>query len=122
MTAEDGCDTWRFPPELRKEVWPPSILKLHGTQHFWDLDEAVALQHEVDGFTPPVPKPGQYIRIVQGRDYQWRVEKGVQHWRYLNFNQVDQKYRWVLSTSVYEINRWSTPEEAVAALRASGEL
>jgi hypothetical protein len=52
MTAEDGCDTWTYPQDRRKD-WPDWAKKQHGTQHYWDRDKAVALQREID--KPPSP-------------------------------------------------------------------
>ena len=46
MTAEDGCETWSYPWPRRKD-WPDWVKEKHGTQHYWDLDEAVELQRKI---------------------------------------------------------------------------
>lgn len=45
MTEEDGCESWSFPWDRRKE-WHPDTLYRYGTQHFWDLEDAVTLQNQ----------------------------------------------------------------------------
>lgn len=50
LTEEDGCDTWSYPQELRK-YWPKDILYQYGTQHWWDRDEAMKLQNEINART-----------------------------------------------------------------------
>lgn len=48
MTEAEGCDTWTYPHLLRKN-WPEWAQKLHGTQCYWDREEALDLQRQVDG-------------------------------------------------------------------------
>jgi len=48
MTEEEGCETWRFPPEERHRY--PEHLMSRG-QHYWDLDEAVRCQKQLDKFS-----------------------------------------------------------------------
>jgi hypothetical protein len=52
MPEEDGCETWAFPWELRKN-WPEWAKRQHGTQHHWDLKEAVELQSKLEAATKP---------------------------------------------------------------------
>lgn len=49
LTEEDGCDTWSYPWNLRKN-WPPSIKYQYGTQHYWDRVDAVNLQNKINGW------------------------------------------------------------------------
>lgn len=49
MTEEDGCDTWSYPSEKRKE-WPPWAKYLHGTQCYWDRNDALALQVKIGDY------------------------------------------------------------------------
>lgn len=49
LTEEDGCETWRFPFELREHYRPLVSM----TRHFWDLEEAVELQDEIDRLFGP---------------------------------------------------------------------
>lgn len=47
LTEEDGCDSWSYPWELRK-YWPQWAQKgMSGNQHYWDREEAIALQMEI---------------------------------------------------------------------------
>lgn len=40
---EDGCETWRYPWELRVN-WHWLLKKYFGTQHYWDRGEALETQ------------------------------------------------------------------------------
>lgn len=48
MTEEEGCETWTFPWDKRRGF--PDCVMSKG-QHYWDLDEAVAAQKEMDKFS-----------------------------------------------------------------------
>ena len=43
ISEEEGGETWAYPQELRRN-WPIWCIKAHGTRHYWDRSEAVALQ------------------------------------------------------------------------------
>ena len=64
MTEEDGCESWSLPHPIRKRY--PEELACR-TQHYWDLDEAVALQRKLDCWVVPVPaiKNTEIISIMQ---------------------------------------------------------
>lgn len=67
MTEEDGVDTWRLPFELRSEM-PKFVSR---TQHYWDRDEAVALQKQIDSVmanktSAPQPAPQGEVKQMAG--------------------------------------------------------
>lgn len=94
MTEEEGCDTWTYPHLLRRG-WPEWATKLHGTQHYWDRDEAIELQQEIDG---PGTKVDRY-RLQHGflleecTRYHGELNLRIPQWEEMSDTE---RVRWVL--------------------------
>ncbi len=59
LSEEDGCETWRLPPELRRD-YPEQLVSR--TQHYWDREDAVRLQVLMDRIGPKTIRE-DYIEI-----------------------------------------------------------
>jgi hypothetical protein len=59
---EDECELWKCSFKTR-EKWPARIGRDHATPHFWDLDEAMLLQKQIDECRAAMASPAPFDTI-----------------------------------------------------------